>query len=50
MKAIIPVRITSWVSIPAALMAATSSNRQPESRSITRTRRVTRSGWGRGIT
>ena len=50
MKAIIPVRTTSSVSMPASRMPATSSNLKPDSRSITSTRRVTRRGCGRGTT
>ena len=50
MKAIMPVRMTSSVSMPASRMPATSSNLKPDSRSITSTRRVTRRGCGRGTT
>ena len=50
MKPIMPVRTTASVSTPASRMPATSSNLKPSSRSITSTRGVTSSGWGRGIT
>ena len=49
MNPIIPVRTTASVSTPASCMPATSSNLKPSSRSITSTRGVTSSGWGRGI-
>ena len=50
MKPIIPVRTTASVSTPPSFIPATSSNRKPSRRSITSIRRVTRVGWGRGIT
>ena len=50
MNPIIPVRTTASVSTPASFMPATSSNLKPSSRSITSTRGVTSSGWGRGMT
>ena len=50
MKAIIAVRTTSSVSMPAPCMPATSSKLNPSRRSITSTRRVTRVGCGRGTT
>ena len=43
-----PVRSSAFVSIPAARMPSTSSNSNPDRRSITSTRRVTRCGCGRG--
>lgn len=48
MKAIMPVRITCWVSIPAPCMPTTSSNLKPLRRCIISTRRVTSFGCGRG--
>jgi hypothetical protein len=50
MNAIIPVRITASVSIPALRIPVASSKLKPDTRSMTRTRRVTSRGCGRGTT
>ena len=48
MKAIMPVRIIASVSRPAAFMPSTSSKLKPYRRSITKMRRDTSEGCGRG--
>ena len=45
-----PTRTTSSVLMPAACMPSTSSNEKPSKRSMTRMRRVTSVGCGRGTT
>ena len=45
-----PARKSALVSMPASCIDSTSSNAKPRSRSITRTRRVTSVGCGRGTT
>ena len=47
-RAIIAVRTTASVSMPASCIPTTSSKLKPRSRSITSTRRVTSVGCGRG--